>query len=117
MDIATAERALVGFVASRCGLTVDAGVFRGQLPPGTTGAAVRFVSGHGAGEDLAEFTAEVAAVFDEPGGALGFAGALWNGLPVCNVAGFARIAGTGEIALGFADGRYTVKGRLVAAFC
>ena len=61
MNIDTAEISLVRFVAARCGMTANVTVFRGELPPGTSGAAVRFTTGHAAGADLAEFSAAVTA--------------------------------------------------------
>ncbi len=117
MDIENAELALTRFVAARCGLTVNSTAFRGELPPGTTGAAVRLTTGHAAGEDLAEFAAEVTAVFDDPAAAHDFAGALWGGLPVCNTSGFTRIAAAGELSFAAAGGRFTVAGGLSVAFC
>ena len=117
MNIANAETALIRFVAARCGLTVNSTVFRGELPPATTGAAVRFTGGRAAGEDLAEFTAEISAAFDEPGGASAFAEALWSGLPLCNTGGFTRIAAAGDMKFAVSGGKYTVKGALSVAFC
>ena len=117
MNIANAETALTRFVAARCGLTVNADAFQGELPPSTTGAAVRFTAGHAAGEDLAEFTAGIDAAFDEPGDARAFAEALWSGLPICNTSGFVRIAAAGEIKFAVSGGKYTVSGALSVAFC
>ena len=117
MNIENAEIALVRFVAGRCGMTVNVNVFRGELPPGTTGAAVRFTKGRAAGTDLAEFSAAVAAAFDEPAEARSFADALWGGLPVCNTSGFTRIAAAGELDFAVADGKFTVAGELSVAFC
>ena len=117
MNIENAEIALVRFVAARCGMTVNSNVFRGELPPGTTGAAVRFTDGHAAGADLAEFSAAVFAAFDEPAEARTFADALWGGLPVCNTSGFTRIAAADEIRFAASDGKFTVDGGLAVAFC
>ena len=116
MDIENAELALTRFVADRCGLTVNSTVFRGELPPGTTGAAVRLTSGHAAGEDLAEFSATVSGAFDEPAEARAFADALWGGLPVCNTSGFTRIAAAGELSFFVSGGKYLVDGKLAVAF-
>ena len=120
MNIENAEISLVRFVAARCGMTVNSNVFRGELPPGTTGAAVRFTDGHAAGADLAEFSAAVFAAFDEPAEARTFADALWGGLPVCNTSGFTRIAAAddadGRIKVAFAEGKFTVAGGLSVAF-
>ena len=115
MNIENAERALTVFVAARCGTSVH--VYRGELPPGMTGAAVRFTSGSCPGEDLAEFSAEVSAVFDTPTQAQGFADAVWQDLPVCNTSGFARIAAAGGIDFAASGGKFTVRGRLAVAFC
>ena len=120
MNIENAEIALVRVVAARCGMTANATVFRGELPPGTTGAAVRFTAGRAAGKDLAEFAATVTAAFDEPAEARIFADALWGGLPVCNTSGFTRIAAAddaeGKIRFAFAEGKFTVAGGLSVAF-
>ena len=117
MNIETAEISLVRFVAARCGMTANTNVFRGELPPGTTGAAVRFTSGHAGGADLAEFSATVTAAFDEPAEARSFADALWGGLPVCNTSGFTRIAADGGgMKFAFAEGKFTVEGGLSVAF-
>lgn len=117
MNIANAETALTRFVADRCGMAVNAEVFQGELPPSTTGAAVRFTAGHAAGENLAEFTAEIVAAFDEPGDARAFADALWRNLPACNVLNLVRIAAAGEIKFAVSGGKYTVTGALSVAFC
>ena len=113
MNIENAERALAAFVAARCGATVN--VYRGELPPGMNGAAVRFAAGRCPGEDLAEFSAEITAVFDTPAQAHGFADAVWQDLPVCNVSGFARIA-AGDVTFAASGGKFTVRGGLAVAF-
>ena len=114
MNIENAERALTAFVAARCGASVN--VYRGELPPGMTGAAVRFAAGRCPGEDLAEFAAEVTAVFDTPAQAHGFADAVWQNLPVCNTSGFVRIAAAGDVTFAASAGKFTVTGGLAAAF-
>ena len=120
MNIENAETALVRVVAARCGMTANVNVFRGELPPKVTGAAVRFTSGHAAGADLAEFAAIVTAAFDELAESRAFADALWGGLPVCNTSGFTRIAAAddadGRIKFAFAEGKFTVAGGLSVAF-
>ena len=120
MNIENAETVLVRVVAARCGMTANMNVFRGELPPGVTGAAVRFTSGCAAGADLAEFSASVTAAFDEPAEARSFADALWGNLPVCNTSGFTRIAAAtdaeGKIRFAFAEGKFTVAGGLTVAF-
>ena len=116
MTIENAEIALVRFVAERTGSTVNSTVFRGELPPGTTGAAVCFTGGRPAGTDLAEFSATVSGAFAEPAEARAFADALWGGLPVCNTSGFTRIAAAGELSFFVSGGKYHVDGKLAVAF-
>lgn len=116
MDIIAAERALTRFVAERCGLAVDTAVFRGSVPEGLTGAAIRFSRGLPGTDVPAKFTAEVRGIFDEPDEALAFAERLWGGLPVYGISGFTEIAPSGDISFGEADGRFTASGALSAVF-
>ena len=81
MDITAAEQALTRFAAERLGLTVDESVFRGSVPEGLTGVAVRFESGIPGTDRPAEFTARIFGIFDEPDEAREFAERLWGGLP------------------------------------
>jgi len=117
MDVLTAERELVQLVGELLPPGVGEELFRGALPEGANGVAVRFDSGSFPADDLAEFSAEVCGVFDEPDAAADFAGKLWGALPIYGANGFTEIAPEG--ALVFAetkDGRFSVRGKVRAAF-
>lgn len=116
MDTVTAEKALADFVAERTSLVVDESLFRGSLPEGVNGAAVRFVRGVAGGDRPAEFTAEVRGAFDEPDEAREFAEALWGSLPEYAEAGFIALLGAGDVELGEEAGRFTAAGRITAVF-
>ena len=116
MDITAAEQALTRFAAERLGLTVDESIFRGSVPEGLTGVAVRFESGIPGTDRPAEFTARIFGIFDEPDEAREFAERLWGGLPKYGVGGFIEIAPNGRISFEEADGRFTATGFLRAVF-
>ena len=116
MDTVTAEKKLANFVAARTSLSVDESLFRGSLPEGVSGAAVRFERGVHGGDRPAEFTAEVMGAFDEPDEAREFAEALWGSLPEYGEAEFTAILASGDVVFGEAAGRFTAAGKITAVF-
>ena len=115
MGILDAERNLTQWVAERVPEGAEGEVFRGSRPPGGFGILVRFDTGR-LSAGLKEFVTEVSGVFSEPDGALDFADRIFNSLPDYGVMGFTSITPEGEVSFAESGGRFTVAGRLRAAF-